>query len=180
MSTLGPTGEHSGDYATRTQLKVSQLSEEEQLAVAEQDVASLELQHRVPVGKHRLQLQGDVLRLDYDGDLTLEHVIRTHRVIQVLMARGPELYFLSVVRREGAISPEATRWVVSWHSRHRSSCAAIVGAKSAVTRAVTSLIVRTINLFRKYPLEIKFCRTEEEAPIYFEQHRRARAALKHS
>lgn len=180
MSTFGPSGEQSGDYAPRTHLKVSLLSEDEQLAVAEQDVASLDLQHRLPIGKHRLSLQDDVLRVDYDGDLTLEHVIRLHRIVQVLLARGPQLYVMGVVRREGAISPEATRWVVSWNSRHPTSCVALVGAKSAITRAVGSLIVRTINLFRKELLEMKICRTEEEALSYFEQQRRMRATLKHS
>lgn len=180
MSTFGPSGEQSGDYSPRNHLKVSLLSEDEQLEVAEQDVASLELQHRLPLGKHRLSLQDDVLRIDHDGDLTLEHVIRMHRVVQVLLARGQQVYLLSVVRREGAISPEATRWVVSWNSRYPTSCLAIVGAKSSVTRAVGSLIVRTINLFRKELLEMKFCRSEEEALSYFEQQRRMRATLKHS
>ena len=180
MTTFGPSGEQSGDYPSRTQLTVSLLSEDEQLAVAEQDVAALDLQHRLPLGKHRLSLQNDVLRLDYDGELTLEHVIRIHRIAQVLLGRGQQIFFLGMVRKEGPISPEATRWVVSWNTRHRTSSAAIVGAKSALSRAVGSLIIRTINLFRKEQLEMKFCRTEEEAQSYFSEQRRSRASLRRS
>jgi hypothetical protein len=147
--------------------------DEDEAARAAQDLAALDGGDSIALGRHRLSLHGDVVRMEYHGALDLGEAVHLHAIMEQLLAQRRRVFFLTLVCEEAPATDEARKYVIGWNRTYCAiSGAAVVGTRSAVTRAVGSLLVRAINLGRPEPLLLVFLKTEEEAHAYFARHRR--------
>jgi hypothetical protein len=113
----------------------------------------------------------DLLIFRIEGEYTLEATKYVQASAASVSAEYGYNLQLIDVRKAGAITPEARRWLFSNHdaSKLLGSCA-VFGASFAI-RTLAQMVIRALHTIAKGPLAIRFFDDEGEARVWLDQER---------
>lgn len=116
------------------------------------------------IGKHTLELRGDVQLLQIHGDISEKDVREMIPIGEALTARYGYYLSISDARKAGNLSPEARRCNAEWVRDHPDSVGlSVVHGAGLAVRVVVSLAMRATALLSKRPYRVAFADSEEEA-----------------
>lgn len=124
-------------------------------------------------GKHSLGIEGDTILIKYDGHLTVAETAQLIVIADRLMAGRNDLFVLADSRSAGGSEPEVRRQLVGWFREHSFSGVATYGG-SAVSRAISTLIVNAHRLINNKSFPMAFFKTEAEARSWLAVMRQAK------
>lgn len=124
------------------------------------------------IGAHHLDEEGDLIKLEFHGDITLPDIQQILSAISDMIARQGTFGVLANAAQMGTMTPAARRHVGSFTDAHHGYGAAILGASLPV-RAVMTLVTRAVEIFRRHELPggIQFFKTEAEARAWLDAQR---------
>jgi hypothetical protein len=111
------------------------------------------------IGTQRGSRDGDLIELELHGELTVADVSALKDVVSAVLAAHNACFMLADLRQMSGIAADARRQIIEWsktHSEHISG-AAVYGCSFA-TRALLTLTLTAIRLFRKQRVEAVFVR----------------------
>ncbi len=129
------------------------------------DVVDLRL-----IGTHQLVLEDDVVFLTHRGDFTLADAVQMNVEVEAVLKRLGRAFILIDLTHARSMPPEVRRYLAEWNKQHKPSGAILFGA-SAVSRAVATLVLAAIRIFRADSLPTLFMATEAEARGWIEVQR---------
>lgn len=120
------------------------------------------------VSRHRLRVEGDVLFIVYDGEMTIEDYRTLHLLLDEAISHHGVRYQLMDLRRIEPLSPDVRREMAKVHSRSPIRAVASFGA-SASMRVVANLLGRAMELLG-FKSRVRFIlfKTEEEARAWID------------
>jgi hypothetical protein len=122
------------------------------------------------IGTHEVRLEDDLVFLIQRGDYTLGDATRINEEIGAVLSRYGRVFVLVDQSQAGRTPPEARRALAEWNKKHRCSGAAIFGSSGAA-RAVATLVITAIRLFRPDAMPTIFANSEAEARAWIENRR---------
>src|SRR5262245_31337838 len=124
------------------------------------------------LGKHHVQIEGDLIRIQWLGELSAEGAREICALFDALLAEHERIFILSDTRHAGGFGVEARKAMFAWPNFHRIGAATAFNA-SLATRALAQMLRGMFALVGR-PLSVKFefLKTEEEARAYIEARRR--------
>lgn len=124
-------------------------------------------------GKHSLGIENDTILIRFDEFLTVAETTQLIAIAERLMAGRNDLFVLADSRSAGASAPEVRRLLVEWFRERSFSGVASFGG-SAVSRAISTLIVNAHRLINNKSFPIAFFKTEAEARSWLAVMRQAK------
>lgn len=116
----------------------------------------------VQIGAHTLDVDGDLVLVHFDGDVSESEIIEILRHTDSVQGAYGYHLGLSDVRRLGKISPAVRRYVMEWGKKEVLMANACFGA-SLMSRTLVTLSIRAISLIRHLDAELAFFKREGEA-----------------
>lgn len=126
-------------------------------------------------GTHELTIEDDLVHMRINGSYTLTDAQESHAVIAEVLAQKGRVLVLTNSFGSDALKPEVRRFLAEWNRDHKATAVAIFG-NSAVLRAMLSLVMRAIDIFRKSPLPTVLVATEAEGRAFLAEQRRKHLA----
>lgn len=125
------------------------------------------------IGAHHLDEEGDLIKLEFRGDVMLPDIQQILSAISDMVARQGTFGVLVNAADMGTMTPEARRFVGSFTDAHHGYGAAVLGASLPV-RAVMTLVTRAVEIFHQHKLPggIHFFQTEAEARAWLDMQRK--------
>ncbi|MBL8634212.1 MAG: hypothetical protein JNM40_13405 [Myxococcales bacterium] len=123
------------------------------------------------IGRHKLTVEDDIVVLTQIGDHVQAEVLQVTVVMAEVLAAHGRLFFLLDLTQAEKTAPEARRHIAEWSKRNRISGIALFGG-SVAARAVSSLAIAAIRLFRGDHTPTVFTATESEARAWIAEQRR--------
>jgi hypothetical protein len=123
------------------------------------------------VGKHRVELDGDIIHFVYGGDYTGEDAVGMTQLSAELVRRHPRAYALCDISGVGAISTEARQAWLEWFRKHTLEAIVCYGAGSFSTRTVLKMFVAAARILLRLEPHFVFVSTETQARTWIQQHR---------
>lgn len=117
------------------------------------------------IGSHKLAVEDDIVVLTQIGDHTQAEVVQVTAVMAAVLAEKGSVFFLHDLTHAAKTEPEARRYIAEWTKQNRLAGIAIFGG-SLAARAVASLALAAIRLFRGYSIPTVFVATEAEARVW--------------
>jgi hypothetical protein len=123
------------------------------------------------VGKHRVTLEEDIIRLDYSGDYSGADAAEITRICSEHVKSHPRVYALCDITQVGVIAIEARQVWIEWLRKHTLQAIVCYGAGSFSTRAVLRLFVAAARVLLRFEPRFVFMPSETEARAWIHQHR---------
>lgn len=116
------------------------------------------------IGAHFIDEEGDLIKLEFHGDITLSDTQEILGAVSNMIARRGVFGVLVDATDMRTMTPEARRYAGGYSEAHHGYGAAVLGASLPV-RAVMMLVTRALEIFRQreFPGGISFFKTEQEA-----------------
>lgn len=114
------------------------------------------------LGPNHLIMNGDLLTISEQSKWTDEEVGQLLFTFEEVLSKQGRLFVISLAAGSVHAPPSARRQIAKWFKQHKVAAAAVV-ARSAVGRALISLVVSAINLVGDRHLNVRFCATLDEA-----------------
>lgn len=132
----------------------------------------------LPLGKHRMCIDGDVVFARTAGPITGKEVIELLEHLRVVERQYG--YVLEVIdaRGGGSMDPEARRLNAEWHRAHPMHLEAVVFGASLVMRGLMIIMANAFRLVGSKRITVHFVATESDAMAWVEVRRRALQAAK--
>lgn len=111
---------------------------------------------------HQLRVEEDVVFLVLSGDFTLSDAQQVNAAIEAVLLQLGRVFVLVDQTHAGKTTPEARRCFAEWNRQHRPSGSVLFGG-SVAARAVASLVVAAIRLFRADSAPTVFTASQGEA-----------------
>lgn len=128
-----------------------------------------------PIGRHTVEVDGDVVFSTLEGDFTLDDVKAFYALVGELSKEHP-VYCIGDARRAGSMTAEARRYAIEQSKGLRIECNVVFGM-GPVMRTILILLGRAAKLVGRggRSSESKFVSSQEEALAYVETVRARRA-----
>lgn len=126
----------------------------------------------VQFGTQRGSLRGDLIELELRGSLTVADVTALKQAVSEVLAAQGSCFLLADLREMSGIAADARRQISEWSktSPEHLSGAAVYGCSFAV-RALLTLTLNAIRLFRQQRVEANFVRDAAAGRAWIEARR---------
>jgi hypothetical protein len=128
------------------------------------------------IGRHRYQRSGDVLALQWHGNISEDDLRALREVTTGVMREVGRAFMVSDMSQATGIDAGARKYMAEW-SKHDGtdliSGTAVYGLNFA-TRAITMLALNAIKLLGQKKLDVAFLKDEADARRWVDEQRAAR------
>jgi hypothetical protein len=115
------------------------------------------------IGKHYVQIDGDILFMKYVGDLSLPEMEELIALLEATFGREP-YYAILDYSEMASVDAAARKRISAWTTDRGFRGAAIYGA-SMTMRAVTALVQSAIRLLSKKYIPVVFVKDDAAARV---------------
>ena len=115
------------------------------------------------IGKHYVQIDGDILFMKYVGDLNLPEMEELIAILEETFGTDP-YYAVLDYSEMASVDAAARKRISAWTTDRGFRGAAIYGA-SMTMRAVTALVQSAIRLLSKKYIPVTFVKDEAQARV---------------
>jgi hypothetical protein len=121
-------------------------------------------------GRHRASHEGDLVRIQVDGDFGREDSVAFHDYLTRVLDEQGRLFVIGDLHGAGGIDPGARAVSSEWNRTHRLSACACFGASFPV-RVLLSLTINAVKLLGLNTIEFTFVKDEPEARRWLDAQR---------
>ncbi|HEY0136987.1 MAG TPA: hypothetical protein VGB85_23050 [Nannocystis sp.] len=128
------------------------------------------------IGRHRYQKAGDVVRLQWQGNISADDLKVMREVTTRMMQELGRAFTISDMSQVTGIDAGARKYMAEWGQQDGNGLitgTAVYGLSFA-TRAITTLALNAITLLGKKKVEVAFVKDEAEATRWVDEQRAAR------
>lgn len=129
-----------------------------------------------PIGKHRIRIEGDVIFVRAQGDITGPEVLTLCEHMLKIQQQYGWVFEIVDAHSAGAMSGEARRQNADWYRGHQLDVEAVVFGSSFVVRTLFSLFINAIRLLGSRQARVYFVASEAEARALVAQRRQQKIA----
>ena len=129
-----------------------------------------------PIGKHRIRIEGDLIFVRAQGEITgPEVIVLCEHMLKVQQQYG-WVFEIVDAHSAGAMSVEARRQNAQWYRSHQLDVEAVVFGSSFVTRTLFTLFINAVRLLGSSQARVHFVASEAEARALVERRRQQKIA----
>lgn len=139
-------------------------------ALSERERAAVLNNETLPLGKHTLAFQGELVRLTIGGDMPMAEVLHLHLFFEEMLRLGRRVFLLTLTDiRPRPLPAEVRRWLADWNKRHHASALALVSELTWAIKVIVALVSRAISLVRGIELPVAIFTNEAEARAWLDE-----------
>jgi sugar/nucleoside kinase (ribokinase family) len=126
------------------------------------------------IGQHDLRRQGDLVRLDFHGPITVSDIQQLREVLVEVKGESGRCFIIADMSGATAIDAETRKYMADWGRQNTEWIAgSAVHGVSFAMRVLLTLTLKAIRIVRKRRVEVEFVRDDAEALQCIDARRRA-------
>lgn len=120
------------------------------------------------IGNHRVLIEGDVVSVQFRGDVDLSEIVALQCVYETRLRKHPRLFSVFQVEQAGIPSLEVRKKMAEWRRDHQVAGTAVIGA-SLTIRTIGTMYLRAARLIGLLIWPVRFVESETEAQAFIDE-----------